>query len=201
MHDYSNLGFNDKLNAINSPLKSIINNFERGAFNIRNIRKDMLFVRGPQSATVATDLGTDWTNPNNSLIEDNIYAVSTSGSAQYTSSRLQLTNFNFNIPVEAKILGIKVSLIQLNNGPVLMRVELLKNNIIVGSARFPSQLDNPGVRKTFVIGSGTDIWGASWTPTDINNPNFGVSYRPFFPLGPGATASVDYISVFIYYSL
>lgn len=152
------------------------------------------------AANVAAGGSTAWSNPNNSLIEDGIFAdsvINTTGQ----SDLLEGTVFGFAIPTTETILGIQVDvkcfktktgLISLQ--PTDCQVQLMKSGTLVGSAIS----GNGGSSLAFsTFGGPTSLWGTTWTPTEINT-QLGTAFRGFGLVGKNYHWFVDYVKVTIY---
>lgn len=119
------------------------------------------------------------------------------------SQELQAQNFGFAIPGSATIQGIQVDVrrektagtgtIQDND------ITLLKNGVAVGANKATGSAW-PGAEAYAPYGNSTDLWGTTWTPSDINNPNFGVQLSAIETTGNSATAGVDFIDITVWYS-
>lgn len=134
---------------------------------------------GPTQMTAGTgtDEGVSWTNPNN--ITGNVsYATTTipTGGAGDTSP-LFGSNFGFAIPTNATIKGIQVTFDrkQSQSGHNIAKtgaVYLCKAGSPVGTPKIGTvYYVNSDVTETW--GSSTDLWGTTWTNTDLNNMGFG----------------------------
>lgn len=140
--------------------------------------------------------GTTWANPENALgAADDICATTLENNAY-----LYVGGFGFNIPVTATILGIAVRLKAGHSSGGSFGLYLLKNGTPTGQWKTVS----PGSVGTCAEtgwkswGSSTDLWGASWSPTDVNASGFGVR------VGSGGTAGtrfVDTVEITVYYAL
>lgn len=139
--------------------------------------------QGPNLVTAGAVQGTGhtWTNPGN-VASSSVFATATIAIGDSGSTaNLQGTAPGFSIPAGATINGITVSFVRkvanatelsantsLGNG-----VQMLKAGVAAGSAKAgPGTLyTTSNVTETY--GSGSDLWGTTWTPTDINASNFG----------------------------
>jgi len=147
-----------------------------------------------------------WNIPTNALLNnDNIFAtVGFSGAGVKNSQYLSGTNYGFTIPSEATIIGISASIGRYQNdtggGNDIKDFEL---NLLKGGTVYGSNYADPGEwpkRETEKIYGGTsDTWGASWTPADINNTNFGVSLR--VNSSNNRTGYVDYMRIAVTYTI
>jgi Secretion system C-terminal sorting domain len=95
------------------------------------------------------------------------------------SNYLELTNFGFTIPSGATILGIEVTMRAKSEDSSeaessSRELYLLKNGSRVGQNKNGSW---PSDWTTNVYGGSTDLWSVTWTPADINNSNFGISFH------------------------
>jgi hypothetical protein len=120
----------------------------------------------------------DWSNSGDGVgTEDN--QCTTIGAANKT---IDLTNFGFNIPTGATINGIKVELKVAREHSGNLTVQLLKAGPLgptpVGNAKTfaaPTPTGNICNNSSFITQGGcTDLWGTTWTPSEINAANFGV---------------------------
>jgi|GEM_PF-2506144 hypothetical protein len=124
-----------------------------------------------------------WTGPGNITTAGNsVYATAsltdTDGSGQDVVTHfLKATNFGFAIPAGATIVGIEVkferfALITNNAGLDDLAVRLLKAGVLTGTAK--SGVPWSSTKSIDTYGSSSDLWGATLTPSDVNNANFGV---------------------------
>ncbi len=80
-------------------------------------------------------------------------------------------------------------------------VSLVKNNVVVGNNKAATGTDWPTSDATATYGTGTtDLWGTTWTTTDINNANFGVVLSVTGTTSNDETARVDNITITVTYS-
>jgi hypothetical protein len=151
--------------------------------------------QGPNYAGAATATG--WSSAANATgTPDNACASSTT-----SGDTLDLTNFGFTIPGAAVINGItvEVKFAGTSAGDDGVRVQLLKGglpttafqDILAMSGQ--SDCSNSAFR---TVGSPTDLWGTSWTASDINAANFGVRLSK---LGTGGTSYVDSVRITVEY--
>jgi Tfp pilus assembly protein PilX len=77
-------------------------------------------------------------------------------------------------------------------------VQLLKAGAPVGSNRAKSTLWDTS-SSTITYGNSTDLWGTTWTPADLNATNFGLRFAADSAGGASATASIDWITIRVYY--
>ncbi|HEX6426591.1 MAG TPA: T9SS type A sorting domain-containing protein [Niastella sp.] len=166
----------------------------------------------PASSTSASFAGSDYSfsNPLNCLISDNNRSMASptifllSGQTEY----LQATNFGFSIPTAATVCGIEVNIEKSATNLLLSFTSVTDNNvrIIKNGSRTGTNLaqnaqwseDNDA---STTYGNNNELWGTSWTPSDINSTNFGVaisaSITGIAALLPAAR--IDNISITVYY--
>lgn len=140
------------------------------------------------------DAGTTaWSNPTNAQGDTTgTAATSIAGaSVNNTSQVLRLSNFGFTIPSDATIDGITVEIensVANNNRIAWNNVRLMKalteggTNLSDAAALFTKAF------KTF--GSGSNLWGNSLAPSDVNGTGFGVSVKVIRTATQAATASI-----------
>jgi len=177
-------------------------------------------ISGPTNAgagSVVTGVGTiTWSHPENIVISGAPYSTATSIPLGGASHYLVGTNFGFNIPAGATIDGITVTInrngTQAGISPNLAGIQdnsvyLVKDN--GGSPLIQTSGNNKATTtlwstslRTVTYGSASDLWGLAWTPSDINNANFGVAISAKITsnaLTP-KTATVDYIQITVTYT-
>jgi len=147
--------------------------------------------------------GTAWSNPSYAGIQDGNYATSDIGKNDVTQW-LQPQQYGFNIESDATIVGIKMDVYHYseNSGNVSdSQVYLLDtasghkgSNYATGSG-----IPTSPTWKTF--GGPTDLWGASWTYSDINNANFGAHMEYSNDSGTSRRQiHVDVVTMTVYYT-
>jgi len=146
-----------------------------------------------------------WTSPGNITANDGVNAQVALGSSA-TSNELQGTNFGFAIPAGSTINGITVEIkkqaVSGTGNPTDLDVTILKGGIATGT-----NLGHLGPGNGWLTAGGIDtyggsstLWGATWTPADINASNFGVQISCTEWVGLPATAGVDFIRITIAYT-
>jgi len=120
---------------------------------------------------------------------------------------LEAYGYNFAIPTSATITGIEVdverhadagSIIQ-DNGLRLLKAGSTTGIDHMSSANWPAA-------DTYAsYGGPSDLWGASWTPADINDPGFGLAMAAISytcsGFGVPASSYIDHIRITVYYNL
>lgn len=165
--------------------------------------------QGPTSVTSSTTCVNDttnnlntWTNPNNAALNDNVnYATSAVDGT--ISSYLKCTGFGFSVPSGAIITGITVGVDRKasNTGITDSEVKVVKGGVI-GATNKAAAGAWPTADAIQSYGSSTDLWGLTWTNTDINSANFGVVIAATKASAAGAaqTASVDDMQITVSYA-
>lgn len=152
-----------------------------------------------------------WSNPSNARVSDDNYATAVlSQSGDQDSHYLKATGFGFAIPAYSTIDGIQVSVersvsggAQAGNAIRDNGVQLLRAGTIDGSDLSNSGSDWPTIDTVAVYGGTGNLWGTSWTVSDINNVNFGVDIAAHHHGGSGDatdTARVDSVSITVTYT-
>lgn len=140
-----------------------------------------------------------WTDPANAQTSDNADASAAPGvnNTQY----LHANNFGFAIPAPAVIVGIEVNIERrAATGLALKdtRVRIVKNGVVGATERGDLVTLWPTVDTVKTYGSNSDLWGETWTASDINASNFGVVLSVN---GTGDAAFVDSITATVHYEL
>jgi len=150
--------------------------------------------------------GADWQNPTSIYGSDNNHAI-VALSADETSDYLRATTFGFSIPSNATIVGIKVEIELAKSGGVPIgtivdsSVKIVKTGSEQGDEN-ASMTSWPTGDTYFVYGGETDLWGLTWTYSEINASNFGVSIKALEYSGEyPATARVDHVRITVYYTI
>lgn len=160
---------------------------------------------GPNSASAASNVGltgsaSSWINPSNSISSDNQYAIATFPTNGDYSDYLQVTDFGFNLPASSVILGIVVDVERNGDRVKDNQIRIVKGGVIGNTDR--SLTSNwPNTDAYAQYGGTTDLWGETWTHTDINATNFGFAISAS-RVGGGqgnAIASVDHVRITIHY--
>ena len=160
---------------------------------------------GPNSAgTGANDASVGvraWTNTGNITASDNIKASTVMTGIQLNTQYLKATNFGFSIPSGATINGITVVIEKQGTGTDDYRARIVKGGTI--GATDKSKAGAWGASDTsYTYGSSSDLWGETWTDTDINSSTFGFAIageRPSFKVA--GSCAIDHITITIDYTV
>jgi len=160
-------------------------------------------VSNPSSSYIDNSYGTvGWNNGFLSYNSDNLRTTTNIMLTNNITNYIVLTNFGFNIPINAIITGITVSIEKRN--PYLLisivdnSVMLVKNGIITAynlASPTPWNLTDANTQ----YGNSSELWGNSWTYSDINSSNFGVAISCKLTFGVLATAEIDNVKISITY--
>lgn len=122
------------------------------------------------------------------------------------SKYMTQTNYGFSIPSTATITGIQADITKRRgsggSSPLIdARVRLIRAGTVQttdrasGAAWPPVDTDTP-------YGGSADLWGASWTPSDINNSGFGVAISAENTDSfTSADADIGAVTMTVYYTL
>ncbi len=165
------------------------------------------------NTTTYSGSGFNWSNAGNAQLSDDVYVsggttLSILGSAY--SNYLTIQNFGFSIPTTATICEIRVEVERSATGLGVLgskvvdhSVRLLKNGSAFGTD-LASSATWPGSDATVTYGIGllASTWGTGWTPTDINDPNFGVEISAQLDAGLASlfmSAKIDRVRITVIY--
>jgi len=154
---------------------------------------------------------TEWTTPEGVKDGDETdYAGAWSNTyGTRTSHNLICTNYGFSVPSAAIIAGIEVTMHGYgyddypNNYPYDCYMYIVKGGVIKTDVNKASPTHwEYSPHETRVYGGPTDLWGQTWTPTDISASTFGFSYN----VSNSVTTSVSYLNLFwvtmtVYYNV
>lgn len=170
---------------------------------------------GTATSTSAVGLSYAWVNPTNAEVLDGTFTTSSDGTNAGNSFFLEVSNFGFSIPAGATIQGIMATVTRKSDTLAISDyitdniVNLIKSSGALGSANkahnTPSTTGGwwPLTNGATNYGGYVDLWGETLAPSDINSSNFGIALSASINDGDslGMTASVDAISMTVYYTL
>lgn len=160
--------------------------------------------------SVAPESANDWRNPANAGADDAVVAdiVAATYDANDISYRLVPFNFGFTIPTGATIDGIVVEIDRRASAGAAVDylAQLAKGTgsaDIVGTNK-ASAAAWPAALAIATYGGAADLWGATWTPAEINNNALATAFAVV--LSVKATAAntdigVDFIRATVYYTV
>lgn len=170
--------------------------------------------QGPNSPTLAVSLpttpGTPWNNATNVYAADVQPASCTlsgypacSGTTCYYSTGIVATGFGFSIPPTDNIDGIVV---EIRRRSVNSLANLTDSTLKLLRAGVPDGINQAsatvwGLSYIYAsYGSPTDRWGTTWTPADINDPNFGLYFSAYVGNNSTGPPQVDHMRITVYHS-
>ncbi len=156
---------------------------------------------GPNTA--ANNSGLGWISPGNVTASDDAYASVTLNTSVQATPFFTSTGFGFNVPADATVTGITVSVERKQSGTGgSFRDEgaclVINGSAVTASNRSTGQYW--GTTDTVItFGGSHDLWGQSLTPAVVNSANFGFWYYARKITGT-KTALIDKISMTVYYT-
>lgn len=138
-----------------------------------------------------------WTTPGNAQTSDDTYAQVAPGSG--FSNYLEATNFNMQVPAAAIVEGIEVNIERRSGvGSIVdARVRIVKGGVVGATDRSNANAW-PTVDTVVTYGGASDLWGDTWTPSDVNATGFGVALSVTDTVD---VAAVDAITMTVHYTL
>lgn len=167
---------------------------------------------GPLSGSAFLDDNTigvfAFSSPANAAASDNNRATASALISVLTGDThyLEATGFGFSIPAYSTICGIVVEVEKSgsNISPLAWisdnSIRLIKNGSITGN-NYSKNAQWTSTDTYDSYGSTTDQWGVTWTPADINAPDFGVAFSASINgiIGLLPIARIDHIRITVYY--
>jgi hypothetical protein len=165
--------------------------------------------RDAGTGTDVADIGTvSWKNPDHITSPGSPNAFSNpipdnGGITHY----LQGTDYGFTIPTDATINGIVVEISRKSSetgSPFITDniVRLVKGGALIGDNKAATGIDWPITFSIARYGGVSDLWGTTWTASDINESNFGAVLSVSNPNPTSfGKATVDWIRITVYYNL
>ena len=151
--------------------------------------------------------GMAWGNPGNITAEDSVAATVQITVVNAWSDFLDGKAFGFAIGAGDTIDGIRLRLRKATTGPGAefyrdQHIRLLKAGVQTGDDKAAGDDWNwGGTYKWGTYGGAADLWGAAWTPADINDAAFGGRVSLFrFNGTSGIIAYADCIRITVYYT-
>jgi hypothetical protein len=163
--------------------------------------------QGPYLATVATndasignrlweDLGA--IDPN-----DSQYVQVPSMSGNDVSSYLKTTGLGFSVPSFATVTGFHVNYRRGALSGTGISDHAVR--IVKGGAVKAQDKSSPNVWSTdenfYGYGDTNDLWGESWTPADVNSPDFGAALSVEYAGAGNDWARVDWVYVTVFFTV
>ncbi len=158
------------------------------------------------NCTFAYGAPANYTPPNNVFTSNNLYASATHCPCCDTNTGcLYASNFGFSIPAGAVITGIRVDIEKqapLGSNVQDNGIRLSKGGLEVGN-NYLNPASWPSVDSYITYGGCNDLWGTTWSPADINNPNFGVYFASidYSCVTYNITSRIDHIRISVCYNI
>lgn len=152
---------------------------------------------GPNFGSSASGSGSPdtWDNPTNVFANDGTWSTcDLEGSDQ--SELLEVTGFGFAVPGGDTILGIQVDIersASVGSTVTDDTVQLVQGGAGKGSDKADLVTNWPTTDTVKTYGGAADLWGASWSPSDINLSAFGISIR--CAASAATQARIDYVTI------
>ncbi|MFY0568789.1 hypothetical protein ACN28E_33895 [Archangium lansingense] len=156
-----------------------------------------------QSGTITSEqFSRDWALIDNSRLEDGARAAVYAMVYNEVSSTLETSGYGFTVPTNARIAGVELQVLRSSMSGVGVfdyRVRLRGPGQRLSANRaWTEEWKSTPERITY--GRLSDRWGATWTPADINDPAFGVSFETHYPSHGGNDYTyVDSTALTVFY--
>jgi len=163
--------------------------------------------QGPNSgATFASVAPGDivWDTPTNAQTSDNAYAQAIfTAVLDQSSENLHATNFGFLVPAGSTIDGI-IAEVERKSTNVAADIRDLSVKIIKGGTASGDEKASgtiwPASDTYQTYGTASDKWGLTWTSTDINASNFGLSISAGDFIALPWIGQIDHIRLTVHYT-
>lgn len=166
--------------------------------------------QGPNAAGAGADdasIGTTaWVNPGNITASDDSRATASLATTTVFTHYLVASVFGFSIPVGSTIDGIVVEIERSSFAAVASAkdnaIRIVKGGSIGSTDKSSaSTWPNNNADAIATYGTSSDLWGKTWTASDINDSTFGmaISAKGNNTKVPGKP-QVDFIRITVYYT-
>jgi hypothetical protein len=147
-----------------------------------------------------------YTPVGNVLTSNNIYATALHcACCDAQTNCLRATNFGFALPSGAVITGITVQIEKRGSFGSNVQdngLRLLKGGVEVGSNYAQFGIPWGTLDSYYTYGGCLNLWGTTWTPADINSPNFGLVFASIdYACSVNNTSFIDHVMVTVCYNL
>lgn len=157
---------------------------------------------GPGTSTTSGSTSYNWSNPSNATFDNTSAATASIVGAGNVTNTLRLTNFGFSIPVGATINGILVEIrMQGANGKTQDQIiQLRKSTGPIGTNKARKNSAWPKKNPKYIrFGGSSDLWGTTWTYSELNNTAFGIDIVAKSRNGTAAPR-VEYVRITVTYN-
>ncbi|MEO1049133.1 MAG: hypothetical protein AAFX87_00815 [Bacteroidota bacterium] len=176
-------------------------------FAISSYTNAQCIVDGPTDPSNGTDNNVEgtvsWVGTGTAGASDDFKSTATATTLGELSHFLVVSDLGFSIPAGVTICGITVEIEKSASG-LLQDVKDRAVNIVKGGVITGNNNALPGIWPVsdayFSYGGSSDLWGETWTVSDINASDFGVGISVTLSgFGALPTASIDHIRVTVDY--
>jgi hypothetical protein len=129
-------------------------------------------------ASVNTGAGNAWGSPGNITAEDGSNATNSAGTSDTSTvtDTLRGSTLGFALPGGATIDGIELRVraryvVVFSGSPIISSVNLGKDDSTLATAKSPATALTTSLAN-YTFGSSSDLWGLSWTASEINGSTF-----------------------------
>jgi hypothetical protein len=124
-------------------------------------------------------------------------------SSCYRSRYLTCHHFGFNIPANASIDGILLTVNGKSSmmGSVMDCTIVLMKNYVPAGLNHASGNDWDTAATLRLYGSPIDSWGLAWTPQEVNDLFFGAYVKVYNPTSSSPAALIDAVAITVFYSI
>jgi hypothetical protein len=143
-----------------------------------------------------------WSSVYNVQTSDNSYAQVNLSVGVTPSDYIKMTNFGFAIPNGVTILGIEVNIEKKAShasGILDDEIKLVKGGVVQSTNKASGSLWST-TDAVSTYGGSNDLWSTTWSVADINDSNFGVVLSAKWNASSSPSASVDLVTITVYYS-
>ena len=144
-----------------------------------------------------------WVNTGNITADDASYAQVTNVDAEQTSNFLVGSNFGLSVPSGATIDGIQIRYEWYGGSTRTCEVNsqrLRKAGVVSGTGQ-AGPGSAPFTPTVVTIGGASDLWGTTWSSSDVNNSGFGFQVDIEETMDDDNNeVYVDYIQVKVHYT-
>lgn len=160
----------------------------------------------PSTLSENTSIGSrSWTDEANAASSNNSYAYADGVKTTVSSYYLTATGFGFALPSGATVDGIVAEIERYRDpggffgGVIDNSVRIIKGGTI-GSTGKASGTSWPTSDTVASYGSSSDLWGETWSYSDINASDFGLALSIKGTSTTGGIGYVDHIKITVYYT-
>ncbi|MGH2761388.1 MAG: hypothetical protein ACRDLD_02210 [Thermoleophilaceae bacterium] len=144
-----------------------------------------------------------WSSPERIVASDDSTSFVDPGSLG--SNYLKAQSFGFRVPSDAVITGIVVSVERrrASTGADIhdQRIRVVKADGFIGTVDKADLVTIwPTVDSVVNYGGDADLWGETWTASDVNSANFGAVVACSYEVGSATNAAVDHIELTVHYT-